>query len=129
MSINAVVISGNLARDAETRRTQGGMTILTFTVAVNDRRKDASGEWSDYTNWVNCSMFGKRAESLDGKLTKGTKVVCHGKLHYSSWEKDGQKRNKLDVTVNDLDFMSKAAKPEPEPVEAFVYDDNSEIPF
>ena len=65
MSINRVIISGNLTRDPELRQTQSGMAVLSFGVAVNDRRKNPStGEWEDYPNFVDCTMFGARANSL-----------------------------------------------------------------
>ena len=107
MSINRVVISGNLTRDPELRRTQAGMAILTFGVAVNDRRRNPqSGEWEDYPNFVDCTMFGNRAESLSNILTKGMKVAIEGKLRYSSWEREGQRRSKLEVIVDEIEFMS-----------------------
>lgn len=106
MSINRVVISGNLTRDPEMRATAGGMQVMTFGVAVNDRRRNASGEWEDYPNFVDCVMFGTRAEALSRFLSKGTKVALEGKLRYSQWERDGQKRSKLEVIVDDVEFMS-----------------------
>ncbi len=107
MSINRVTISGNLTRAAELRFTQSGMAILGFGVAVNDRRKNAqTGEWEDYPNFVDCTMFGTRAEKLQPYLAKGSKVALEGKLRYSSWESGGQRRSKLGVIVDDLEFMS-----------------------
>lgn len=108
MSINHVVMSGNLTRDSELRRTTGGTAILGFGVAVNDRRKNQqTGEWEDYPNFVDCTMFGTRAEKLAGMLAKGTKVCILGKLRYMSWERDGQKRSKIEVIVDDIEFMSR----------------------
>ena len=107
MSINRVNISGNLTRDPELRATQGGMQVLGFGVAVNDRRKNPStGQWEDYPNFVDCTMFGNRAESLGRILRKGMKVAIEGKLRYSSWERDGQRRSKLEVIVDEIEFMS-----------------------
>ena len=107
MSINRVNISGNLTRDPELRRTQAGMPILRFCVAVNDRRKNQqTGEWEDYANYVDCTMFGNRGESLSNILTKGMKVAIEGKLRWSQWERDGQKRSKIEVIVDELEFMS-----------------------
>ena len=107
MSINRVAISGNLTRDAELRTTQSGMSILDFGVAVNDRRKNQqTGEWEDCPNFVDCTVFGTRAEKLQPYLAKGSKVALEGKLRYSSWESNGQRRSKLDVIVDDLEFMS-----------------------
>ena len=102
MSINRVIISGNLTRDPELRNTAGG-------VAVNDRRRNAqTGEWEDYPNYIDCTMFGARAESLSRILTKGMKVSIEGKLRWSQWEKKdtGEKRSKIEVIVDELEFMS-----------------------
>jgi single-strand DNA-binding protein len=108
MSINRVVISGNLTREPELRRTQGGMAILSFGVAVNDRKKNQqTGEWEDYANFVDCTVFGKRAESLSDRLYKGMKVAIEGKLRYSQWERESQKRSKLEVAVDEIEFMSR----------------------
>lgn len=108
MSINRVVISGNITRDPDLRRTQQGMAILTIGVAVNDRKKNPqTGEWEDRVNFVDCTVFGKRAESLADRLSKGMKVAIEGKLRYSQWERDGQKRSKLEVAVDEIEFMSR----------------------
>ena len=108
MSINRVNISGNLTRDPELRSTAGGTAILSLGVAVNDRRKNPqSGEWEDYANFVDCVMFGTRAEAVSRYLQKGSKVAIEGKLRYSSWEKDGQRRSKLEVVVDEIEFMSR----------------------
>lgn len=106
MSINRVMISGNLTRDAELRSTQSGTSMLGMGIAVNDRRKNQkTGEWEDYPNFVDCTMFGTRAEKLQPYLTKGTKVAIDGKLSYRSWDKDGQRRSKLEVVVDEIEFM------------------------
>ena len=107
MSINQVSITGNLTREPELRSTAGGTVVLSFGIAVNDRRKNQqTGEWEDYPNFVDCTMFGACAEKLQPYLTKGTKVAIEGKLRYSSWERDGQRRSKLEVIVDELEFMS-----------------------
>jgi len=107
VSINRVIISGNLTRDPELRSTASGMPVLGFGVAVNDRRKNQqTGEWEDYPNFIDCTMFGTRAQSLSQYLSKGTKVSIEGKLRWSQWERDGQKRSKLEVIVDELEFMS-----------------------
>lgn len=109
MSINRVFITGNLTRDPEMRQTNGGMPIMGFGMAVNDRRKNQqTGEWEDYPNYVDCSMFGERAAKVSQYLAKGSKVSVDGHLRYSSWEKDGQKRSKLEVVVENIEFMSRA---------------------
>ena len=107
MSINRVLLTGNLTRDPEIRRTQSGMAIMSFGIAVNDRRKNSqTGEWEDYANFIDCTMFGTRAEAVSNFISKGSKVALEGKLRYSTWERDGQKRSKLEVIVDEIDFMS-----------------------
>ena len=111
MSINRVNISGNLTRDPELRATAGGTQVLSFGVAVNDRRKNPqTGDWEDYPNFVDCTMFGTRAEAVSRYLSKGTKVAIEGKLRYSSWERDGQRRSKLEVIVDEIEFMSRGSQ-------------------
>lgn len=108
MSINRVIISGHLTRDCDLRHTSGGTAVLGIGVAVNDRRKNPqTGVWEDVPNFVDCTMFGARAESVARFLSKGSKVAIEGKLRYSSWEKDGQKRSKLEVVVDEIEFMSR----------------------
>ena len=107
MSIKRCILSGNLTRDPELRSTAGGTSVLSFSIAVNDRRKNSqTGEWEDYPNFVDCTMFGARAEAVGRFLAKGNKVAIEGKLRYSSWEKDGQRRSKLEVVVDEIEFMS-----------------------
>lgn len=105
MSINQVAVTGNLTRAPELRATQGGTAVLSFGIAVNDRRKNASGQWEDVPNFFECVTFGNRATALSDILTKGMKVAVAGKLHYSSWEKDGQKHSKVDIIANDVELM------------------------
>lgn len=107
MSINRVNLSGNLTRDPELRATQSGTQILTFGVAVNDRRRNPqTGKWEDAPNFIDCVVFGKRAESLGRYLVKGTKVAIEGKLRWSQWENNGQKRSKVEVVVDEIEFLS-----------------------
>ena len=127
MSINRVVISGNLTRDPELLQTAGGLPVLGFSVAVNERRKNQStDEWEDYPNFVDCTLFGARAASVAKFLGKGAKVAIEGKLRWSQWEKDGQKRSKLEVIVDELEFMSRngnqsAPQASPQPHDASAY--------
>ena len=110
MSINRVNISGNLTRDPELRATAGGTQMLTFGVAVSDRRKNPqTGEWEDVPNFVDCIVFGSRAEAVSRFISKGSKVAIEGKLRYSAWEtKEGQRRSKLEVVVDEIEFLSRA---------------------
>lgn len=105
MSINQVSITGNLTRQPELRATRSGTPVLSFGIAVNDRRKNASGQWEDVPDFFECVTFGNRATALSDILTKGMKVSIAGKLRYSSWEKDGQKHSKVDIIADEIELM------------------------
>jgi single-strand DNA-binding protein len=139
MSINKALISGNLTRDPELRATTSGSSVLSFSVAVNDRRKNqSSGGWEDYPNYIDCTLFGPRAESIAKYLSKGSKVAIEGKLRWSQWERDGQKRSKVEIIVEEIEFLSRrkdgesadpaeAIRLTPDAPETTIYDED--IPF
>ena len=135
MSINRVVISGNLTRDPELRQTQSGTSVLSIGIAVIDRHKNAStGEWEDYANFIDCTLFGNRAEAMDRLLQKGSKVTIDGKLRWSQWERDGQKRSKIEVIVQDIDPSGNLKKSSGEAVEGVDIEEETglyeeDIPF
>lgn len=106
--INIVSISGNITRDSELKHTTSGTPVLSFGVAVNESRKNQqTGEWEDRPNFIDCTMWGARAEKLQQYLTKGRRVALNGRLHFRSWEaQDGSKRSKLEVVADNLVFMS-----------------------
>lgn len=132
MSINRYIATGNLTREPELRRTANGMAVLNIGIAVNDRRKNPqSGEWEDYPNFLTCVMFGTRAESVSGYLHKGSKVAVEGKLRFSQWEKDGQKRSKIEVMIDDLELLTprNQAPATQAPIEATAYYADENLPF
>lgn len=125
-NINSVHISGNLTRDSELRSANNGTAILNFSVAVNDRRK-VGEEWQDVPNYIDCVVFGPRAVSLHNLLRKGAKVAIDGKLRWSSWEtKEGSKRSKLEVVVDEMELMSAPKQKQAAPTSA-AYDED--VPF
>ena len=130
MSLNHIDLSGNLTRDPELRETAAGDNWATFTVAVNERKKE-NGEWVDSPIYVDCTAFGRAANFLVRcELTKGDKLAVSGRLTMDRWKtKAGENRSALKVVVEDLEPMSgrgNSPKPKAEPVEA-VYEE--EIPF
>lgn len=109
MAINKATITGNITRDPELRQTQGGTSVLTIGVAVNDRRKNQqTGEWEDYPNFIDCTIFGNRATGVAPHLQKGMKVAIEGKLNQSRWQaEDGTNRSKIGIIVDEIEFMAK----------------------
>jgi len=132
-NINVVIVAGNLTREPELRRTQGGMCILDFGIAVNSSKKNQQGGWDEVPNFFDCKMFGNRAEGLSNHLHKGMKVTVSGELRYSSWEKDGQKRSKVEIVAREIELPPKQKQQEPEYVEATYVDgtgyEEDQIPF
>lgn len=109
MAINKATVTGNITRDPELRQTQGGTSVLTIGVAVNDRRKNQqTGEWEDYPNFIDCTIFGNRATGVAPYLEKGMKVAIEGKLNQSRWQaEDGTNRSKIGIIVDEIEFMAK----------------------
>lgn len=108
--INRCFLTGNLTKDGELRQTQSGSYVLSFGIAVNDRRKNpATGEWQEFPNYFDATMFGNRAQAVSPYLVKGTKVTIEGPLRWSQWEdkNTGQKRSKVEVIVDEIEFMSR----------------------
>ena len=132
--MNNITVAGTLGRDAEIKHMANGDAIASFSVADSQGKDKA-------TIWWNCSLFGKRAESLAPYLIKGGSVTVSGNVTEREWtDKDGQKRKSMDIRVNDLALQSgrkdapAAAAPrqaaKPAPAGGFDgMDDGSDIPF
>jgi single-strand DNA-binding protein len=105
-SLNKVFLMGNLTRDPELRYIPSGKAVASFSVAVNRSYKDPSGEKKEDVSFVNVVVWGKLAEICGEYLTKGRPVMVEGRLKSSSWEaQDGQKRSKLEVVAQDVQFL------------------------
>lgn len=103
--LNRVTLVGRLTRDPEVRYTSGGMAIVSLGLAVNGRQKDASGQWAEKANFFDVKLFGERFEKLSQHLEKGRRVGVDGRLEWSSWETDGQKKSKVEIVANELQFL------------------------
>jgi single-strand DNA-binding protein len=92
---------GNIGTEPEMKYTAAGQSLLTFSVASNYRTKNQSGEWVDKAEWVRCTVFGKRAETLAQYLHKGSRVFVDGRLEARPWEnRDGQPVAGLEITAD-----------------------------
>ena len=104
-------IAGNLGRDPESRVTSKGTTICVFSVAVNQDFKDASGAVHKSVSFFDIEAWGKQGESCQKYLTKGSPVLVVGTLKQDTWEDktSGQKRSKIKVVAQNVQFLGKAA--------------------
>jgi single-strand DNA-binding protein len=105
-NINRVVLVGNLTRDPELRHTPGGTPVCSLRVAVNDRKRDESGNWVDAPNYFSVSVFGNQAESCAQYLSKGRPVGVDGKLRWREWQaQDGAKREAVEIVADSVQFL------------------------
>lgn len=134
MSINVVVLAGNLTRDPELKITPSGTSVLEVSLAVNDRVQDrSSGEWTDRVNYFDIVVWGKRADALSEILARGDKVTVHGRLRWSSWENElGEKRSRVTVTAEQVELMQRRDRPAAAPsapAPARHEEEDDDIPF
>lgn len=104
-SFNRVILLGNITRDLELRYTPSGTAVTELGLAVNDRRKDASGNWVDETTFVDVTLWARTAEVACEYLSKGSPVLIEGRLKLDTWETDGQKRSKLRVVGERMQML------------------------
>lgn len=104
-SYNRVILLGNLVRDIELKYTTARMAVCQNAIAVNERRKNAAGDWVDETSFVDVTFFGRTAEVVAEYLGKGSPIFVEGRLKQDTWEKDGQKRSKLYVIVDRMQLI------------------------
>jgi len=106
MSFNKITIIGNLGRDPELRYTPQGDAVCDFSVAVNDRRRDKSGEFQDNTTWFKVTLWRKQAENASKFLSKGRQVYVEGRLQVEEWtDRDGKVRYSLVIQGSELQFL------------------------
>ncbi len=101
---NIVSIIGRLTNDCEVSKGSNGINYGRFSIAVN-RSYQANGDWHDETSFFDCSMFGDICETKGPYLQKGKKVSVIGSLRQNRWEKDGKKMNKVEILVNQIQFL------------------------
>jgi single-strand DNA-binding protein len=98
-----VIVIGNLGRDPEKRYTQDGRPVTRFSVAATTRRRERDGEWGDHTEWFSVTTFGRVAETMAERATKGTRVYVEGRLESRQYEtQSGTKGFSLDVVANEV---------------------------
>ena len=104
ISINRVILAGNLVRDPETRFLPSGVAVASFSIAVN-RRYKSNNEVKEEVYFFDISVFGKAGENCAEYLSKGRSVLVEGRLRQRSWETDGVKRSKVEVVADNVQFL------------------------
>jgi single-strand DNA-binding protein len=110
-SLAKITLIGNLGGDPETRYTPQGTLVVNFSLAVNNRRRDAQGNQQESTNWYRISAFGRLAETMvnlseRGYLVKGKQVYIDGNFEAREWTgQDGATRTSLDVTAREMQLL------------------------
>ena len=98
MTLNKMMIIGNLGADPELRYTPGGKAVTNLRVAVNDNRKGPDGEWIEETQWFRVELWDQAAERAAERFRKGNKVFAEGQLRVREYEgNDGQKRSSVEI--------------------------------
>ena len=134
-SFNKVLLMGNLTRDPELRYTASGAAVASFGLAVNRKFKQGE-EWKDEVCFVDITVWAKQGENCAQYLNKGSLVFLEGRLNYQTWEADGgQKRSKLEVVANNVQFLGSKQPPDqegtspPKPTDITPDNNGPDIPF
>ena len=96
---------GNLTRDPETRQTPNGQSVTNFALAVNRTWKGQDGSTQEQVSFIDCVAWGRTGEVIAQSMQKGRAILVSGRLDQRSWDQDGQKRSKVEVIVEDFNFV------------------------
>jgi single-strand DNA-binding protein len=102
LNFNNVIIAGRLTADPELKSTQSGISVCTFTVAVNRRTKKDEEQKADF---FNVTVWREQAEFVTRYFTKGSSIFVTGELQNRTWEKDGQKHYATEILARDIRFV------------------------
>ncbi len=102
---NKVILMGNLTRDPEVRTTPNGQSVANFSLAVNRTWKGADGNQQESVSYIDCVAWGRTGEVIAQYMQKGRPILVSGRLDQRSWEQDGQKRSKVEVVIEDFNFV------------------------
>ncbi len=106
MSLNKIMVIGNVGRDPDMRYTPSGNAVTTFTLATSRRYTTAAGEQREETEWFRVTAWNRLAEQCNQYVTKGRKVYAEGRLKSDSWTgNDGQTRFTNEITANQVVFL------------------------
>lgn len=126
--MNKIILIGNLTKDPEKRATANGDTVCSFTIAVN--RRFAQKDGAKITDFFRVNAWRQMGESCSRYLAKGRKVAVIGELQARTYEaNDGSTRISLDVSADEVEFLTPKGKPELPPMEDYSDLVSDDIPF
>ncbi|MFK5937698.1 MAG: single-stranded DNA-binding protein [Sulfurimonas sp.] len=105
--MNTVHILGTITREIELKYSQSGSAVANFGIVYNDKWKDAQGQMKEKAHFFDVSVFGKQAETVNQYFRKGSRILVDGSLDFQSWEKDGQKHNKVGIKMKGFSFIDR----------------------
>ncbi|MFH1654285.1 MAG: single-stranded DNA-binding protein [Pseudomonadota bacterium] len=139
MSVNKVIIVGNLGADPEKKVTGSGSTVTTFNVATTNKWKDKSGQLQEKTEWHKVEVWGGQAEACANYLAKGRQVYVEGRIQTDQWDdKDGNKKRFTKIVASQVMFLGSKAQsstttttstPQPDFDTNPGFDTGSDVPF
>jgi single-strand DNA-binding protein len=139
MSVNKVILIGNLGRDVELRHTPGGATVAKFSIATNEKWKDKAGQLQEHTEWHNIVAWGKLAEFCGSYLSKGRQIYIEGMMRTRTYDDEkGNRRYFTEVRANVIQLLGpkpggggggEAGGGAPAEGPDFPPDNDDEIPF
>jgi single-strand DNA-binding protein len=119
MGFNRVVLVGNLTRDPQLRQIPSGASVAEMGLATNERYRNRDGETAETTCFVEIVAWGKQAETCDHYLKKGAPILVEGRLQFDQWKtSEGEKRSKLRVKADRVQFLGKAPSQSEAPAHA-----------
>jgi single-strand DNA-binding protein len=108
------IVVGNLGRDPDKRYTQDGRPVTSFRVAATTRKRERDGEWQDHTEWFGVTVFGRQAETLAERLTKGSRVFVEGRLETRTYDGRDGRAFALDIVASDVLILDSRQRAEGE---------------
>lgn len=116
MSVNKVILLGNIGQQPEVRNLQGGQRVASFRLATSERYKSKDGEVNELTEWHSCTAWGQQAELVEKYIGKGSRIYLEGKLRTRSYQdKSGATRYATEVIVDRIEFCGGGARQESQP--------------
>ncbi|MCK5607812.1 single-stranded DNA-binding protein [Candidatus Pacearchaeota archaeon] len=110
-NVNQVILAGHISKEPVLEYLPSQTAVCNFALAINKKYTDSGGAKKEKVCFIDCAIFGKRAEAFHKYLKKGQPVLVTGELTYQQWESnDGQKRSKHEVTVKDFNFLGSGKK-------------------